>query len=123
MHSVYSGWLLGARDGGMGVKGGRRGGGRESYPGTPEQFVTLEWLLSYQGGPNSGRVFLGGRRSRAAERGQGSRPTQAQAMHPSVGVGGKEEGKWGGGGVGKLGTRRGSVLLGMLVKPPGGISV
>lgn len=68
---------------------------------------------------------MGGRRSRAAKGGQGSRPTQTQATHPSVGVGGKEEGKWGGGGgvVGKLGTPRGSVLFGMLVKPTGGISV
>ena len=39
---------------------------RESYPGTPEQFVTLEWLLSYPGGPpHSGRVF----RSQSGEQG------------------------------------------------------
>lgn len=107
----------------LGVRGGRRGRGQESYP--PEQFVTLEWLLSYQGGPPSRIVFQGG--SRASERGHGSLPTQAPAARPSAGAGRREErreeGKVGGGGVRKLATCRGSVFLGMLVKPAGGISM
>lgn len=52
-------------------------GKSESYPGTREQFVTLEWLLSYTGGPLIAGEFSGRRVGNeeglgAAERGQRS---------------------------------------------------
>lgn len=63
---------------------------RESYPGTPEQFVTLEWLLSYTGGPLIAGEFSGREVGKQeglgeAERGQRSWPTQAQAVCPLAG--------------------------------------
>lgn len=103
---------------------------RESYPGTPEQFVTLEWLLSYPGGPLIAGEFSGRRVGNreglgAAERGQRSWPTQAQAVCPLAGQAGgwreRKEAKKGV--VGKPGACQGSVFLGMLVKPAGEISV
>lgn len=73
---------------------GREGGEErqtrgESYPGM-EQFVTLEWLLSYTGGPLIAGEFSGRRVGNreglgVAERGQRSRPTQAQAACPLAG--------------------------------------
>lgn len=65
----------------------RRG---ESYPGTPEQFVTSEWLLSYTGGPLIAGEFSGCRVGNeeglgAAQRGQRPCPTQAQAARPLAG--------------------------------------
>ncbi len=103
---------------------------RESYPGTPEQFVTLEWLLSYPGGPLIAGEFSGRRVGNreglgAAERGQRSWPTQAQAVRPLAGqTGGWRERKEAKKGVvGKPGACQGSVFLGMLVKPAGEISV
>lgn len=105
----------------------RRG---ESYPGTPGQFVTLEWLLSYPGGPpHSRRVF----RSQSGEQGgaRGSREGSEVTAYSSPGgasvsrAGGCRERKEAkkGGGVGKPGACQGSVFLGMLVKPAGEISV
>lgn len=107
----------------------RRG---ESYPGTPEQFVTLEWLLSYPGGPLIAGEFSGRRVGNreglgAAERGQRSWPTQAQAVRRLAGQAGgqaeEEEGGQEGGGRKRPGACQGSVFLGMLVKPAGEISV
>lgn len=59
----------------------------------PEQFVTLEWLLSYPGGPLIAGEFSGrgvGNREGlgAAESGQRSWPTQAQAVRPLAGQAG-----------------------------------
>lgn len=103
---------------------------RESYPGTPEQFVTLEWLLSYPGGPLIAGEFSGRRVGNreglgAAERGRRSWPTQAQAVRPLVGQadGWRERKEAKKGVVGKPGACQGSVFLGMLVKPAGEISV
>lgn len=113
------------------------GGGRKRDRGEervilelPEQFVTLEWLLSYPGGPLIAGEFSGrgvGNREGlgAAERGQRSWPTQARAVRPLAGQAGgwreRKEAKKGV--VGKPGACQGSVFLGMLVKPAGEISV
>ena len=108
---------------------------RESYPATPEQFVTLEWLLSYPGGPLiagefSGRRVGNGEGLGAAERGQRSRayssPGSASVSRADGQAGGervreRKEAKKGV--VGKPTACQGSVLLGMLVKPAGEISV
>lgn len=129
-------YMVGVCQGGGG--GGCVGGGQEerqrrgeSYPGTPEQFVTSEWLLSYPGGPpHSRRVF----RSRSGERGgaRSSGEGSEVAAYSSPGgasvsrAGGRAEGEEGGqegGVVGKPGACQGSVFLGMLVKPAGEISV
>lgn len=113
---------------GGGWKRGQRR--RESYPGTPEQFVTLEWLLSYPWGPpHSRRVFRSqsGKREGlgAAERGQRSWPTQAQAVCPLAWqpAGWRETTEAKKGVVGKPRACQGSIFLGMLVKPAGEISV
>ena len=58
--SVKGGWLVFVCVGGGGGQEELRRG-RESYPGTPEQFVTLEWLLSYPGGPLIAGEFSGRR--------------------------------------------------------------
>ena len=103
---------------------------RESYPGTLEQFVTLEWLLSYMGGPFIAGEFSGCRVGNeegvgAADRGQRSRPTQAQAVCPLA----RQKGGWRErqearkGVVGKPGACQGPVFLGMLIKSAGEISV
>lgn len=57
-----------------------------------EQFVTLEWLLSYPGGPLIAGEFSGHesgeRGGAAAESGQRSWPTQALAVRPLAGQAG-----------------------------------
>lgn len=105
----------------------RRG---ESYPGTPEQFVTLEWLLSYPRGPVIAGEFSGRRVGNreglgTAERGQRSWPTQDQAVRRLAGQadGWRKRTEAKKGVVGKPGACQGSVFLGMLVKPAGEISV
>lgn len=79
--------------------GGVGGGERESYPGTPEQFVTLEWLLSYMGGPPLIAGEFSGRwvgKQREEVRGRGL--TQAQPVRPLAGQTGgwKTGGGWSG---------------------------
>lgn len=105
-------------------------GKSESYPGTREQFVTLEWLLSYTGGPLIAGEFSGRRVGNkeglgAAERGQRSWPTQAQAVRLLAGQTGgwrwRQEAKKGV--LGEPGACQGSVFLDMLVKSAGEISV
>lgn len=88
---------------------------RESYPGTPEQFVTLEWHLSYPGGPLIAGEFSGRRVGNregfgAAERGQRSWPTPAQVVRRLAGQADgaeEEEGGQEGGG------RKARCLLGL----------
>ncbi|KAK1881254.1 Stress response protein NST1, partial [Dissostichus eleginoides] len=62
----------------------------QSLGGSYRQFVTLEWLLSYPGGPLIAGEFSGRRVGNregfgAAERGQRSWPTQAQAVRRLAG--------------------------------------
>lgn len=125
--SVKGGWFVFVCVGGGQEERQRR---RESYPGTAEQFVTLEWLLSYPGGPLIAGEFSGRRVGNreglgTAERGHRSWPTRAQAVRPLAGQAGgwreRKEAKKGV--VGKPGVCQGSVFLGMLVKPAGEISV
>lgn len=77
-----------------GVGGRKRDRGEERVIlELPEQFVTLEWLLSYPGGPLiagefSGRRVGDGEGLAAAESGQRSWPTQAQAVCPLAGQAG-----------------------------------
>lgn len=117
------GWFGGGR---------KRGRGKERVIlKLPEQFVTLEWLLSYPGGPLIAGAFSGcggvnGEGLGAAESGQRSWPTQAQAVRPLARAGGRrerKEAKKRGGGGGEACACQGSVFLGMLVKPAGEISV
>lgn len=108
-----------------GAEGGRKEDRREErvIPKLPEQFVTLEWLLSYPGGPLS----RNGCRSRgegleAAESGQRSWPALASAVCPLGRRVAREEGGQRGGGQ-RVAACQGSIFIGMLVKPAGEISL
>lgn len=108
----------------------------ESYPGM-EQFVTLEWLLSYTGGPLIAGEFSGRRVGNREGLGVAERGSEVTAYSSpgSVSVSradgpaerererrrGRQEAKKGV--VGKSGSCQGSVFLCMLIKSAGKISV
>lgn len=106
-------------------------GESESYPGTPEQFVTLEWLLSYTGGPLIAGEFSGRRVGNkegfgaaregsevAAYSSPGSASVSRTDGWEEIEAGGQERGV-----VGDPGACQGSVFLDMLIKSAGEISV
>lgn len=113
-----------------GVGGSRKEDMRNErvIPKLPEQFVTLEWLLSYPGGPLSRKVL---RLSSGGGEGRGLTRQRAVGGHGLLSHQlcvrwswrvAREEGSQKGGGQ-RVAACQGFIFIGMLVKPSGEISM